>query len=73
MAQSIEARSQAPRLGAWVEGTSVRWRVWAPGHQGVDVVLYDAEDRVHALVARRPDAPAHRGTLHPRTQPGRLR
>ncbi|RKH65843.1 malto-oligosyltrehalose trehalohydrolase [Corallococcus aberystwythensis] len=47
MAQLTEGRSQAPRLGAWLEGGStVRWRVWAPGHKGVDVVLYDAEDRV---------------------------
>ena len=34
-------RGQAPRLGAWVEpGQGVRWRVWAPGHQKVEVVLH---------------------------------
>ncbi|MFE8604986.1 malto-oligosyltrehalose trehalohydrolase [Archangium violaceum] len=36
------ARGQAPRLGAWVEpGAGVRWRVWAPGHREVRVVLYE--------------------------------
>ncbi|WPB76242.1 malto-oligosyltrehalose trehalohydrolase [Archangium violaceum] len=38
------ARGQAPRLGAWVEpGAGVRWRVWAPGHREVRVVLYERD------------------------------
>ncbi len=41
MERAEETRSQAPRLGAWVEpGQGVRWRVWAPGHHKVEVVLY---------------------------------
>ena len=41
MERAEETRSQVPRLGAWVEpGQGVRWRVWAPGHQKVEVVLY---------------------------------
>jgi len=41
MERAEETRSQVPRLGAWVEpGQGVRWRVWAPGHQKVDVVLF---------------------------------
>ncbi|WP_309889000.1 malto-oligosyltrehalose trehalohydrolase [Archangium sp.] len=41
MERAEETRSQVPRLGAWVEpGQGVRWRVWAPGHQKVELVLY---------------------------------
>ncbi|ATB35415.1 malto-oligosyltrehalose trehalohydrolase [Cystobacter fuscus] len=37
----MKARAAVPRLGAWVEpGTGVRWRVWAPGHQKLEVVLF---------------------------------
>lgn len=33
-----------PRLGAWVEaGPKVRWRVWAPGHTALEVVLFHAD------------------------------
>ncbi|HEX8824812.1 MAG TPA: malto-oligosyltrehalose trehalohydrolase [Archangium sp.] len=41
MKRAEDMRGQAPRLGAWVEpGQGVRWRVWAPGHQKVEVVLH---------------------------------
>ncbi|HEY0096774.1 MAG TPA: alpha-amylase family glycosyl hydrolase, partial [Archangium sp.] len=41
MERAEDTRGQAPRLGAWVEpGVGVRWRVWAPGHREVQVVLY---------------------------------
>lgn len=37
-------RKPVPRLGAWVEpGEGVRWRVWAPGHQKVEVVLQERD------------------------------
>lgn len=39
-------RARVPRLGAWVEeGARVRWRVWAPGHEALEVVLFDAEGK----------------------------
>jgi maltooligosyltrehalose trehalohydrolase len=31
-----------PQLGAWSEAGRLCWRVWAPGHEKVDVVLHDA-------------------------------
>jgi maltooligosyltrehalose trehalohydrolase len=41
-----ESRTAAPRLGAWVEaGPRVRWRVWAPEHRTLEVVLHDAEGK----------------------------
>ena len=46
MAQVEESRAAAVRLGAWVEaGPRVRWRVWAPEHRSVEVVLHDAEGK----------------------------
>ena len=46
MAQAAESRAAVPRLGAWVEaGPRVRWRVWAPEHKSVEVVLHDAEGK----------------------------
>jgi maltooligosyltrehalose trehalohydrolase len=40
MERAEDMRKPVPRLGAWVEpGEGVRWRVWAPGHQQVEVVL----------------------------------
>lgn len=36
-------QAKVPSLGAWVEeGPKVRWRVWAPSHERVEVVLHDA-------------------------------
>ena len=29
------------RTGAWLEGTAAHWRVWAPEHKRVEVVIYD--------------------------------
>ena len=50
-----ESRTAAPRLGAWVEpGPRVRWRVWAPGHRSVEVVLHDAEGNPGACCRWRP-------------------
>jgi len=44
MEQEEESRAAVPRLGAWVEpGPRVRWRVWAPEHRSVEVVLHDPE------------------------------
>ncbi|WNG23394.1 malto-oligosyltrehalose trehalohydrolase [Cystobacter fuscus] len=41
MDKAMRARTAVPRLGAWVEqGAGVRWRVWAPGHQKLEVVLF---------------------------------
>ena len=44
--RAVESRTAAPRLGAWVEaGPRVRWRVWAPEHRTLEVVLHDAEGK----------------------------
>ncbi|ATB30568.1 malto-oligosyltrehalose trehalohydrolase [Melittangium boletus] len=41
MEQAVKTRGQVARLGAWVEeGVGVRWRVWAPSHRQVEVVLH---------------------------------
>ncbi|WP_257457580.1 malto-oligosyltrehalose trehalohydrolase [Archangium lipolyticum] len=41
MERAEDTRGRTHRLGAWVEpGTGVRWRVWAPGHHKVEVVLF---------------------------------
>ncbi|QRK12056.1 malto-oligosyltrehalose trehalohydrolase [Archangium violaceum] len=46
MERAEDTRSQVARLGAWVEpGEGVRWRVWAPGHQKVEVVLHGKDGR----------------------------
>ncbi|HEX8441743.1 malto-oligosyltrehalose trehalohydrolase [Archangium sp.] len=46
MERAEETRRQVPRLGAWVEpGQGVRWRVWAPGHHKVEVVLHERDGR----------------------------
>ncbi|PTL79843.1 malto-oligosyltrehalose trehalohydrolase [Vitiosangium sp. GDMCC 1.1324] len=46
MERAADTRSRVPRLGAWVEpGQGVRWRVWAPGHQKVEVVLQGRDGR----------------------------
>ncbi len=46
MTQRAERRAPAPRLGAWVEdGARVRWRVWAPGHKSLEVVLFGADGK----------------------------
>ncbi|MDC0711140.1 malto-oligosyltrehalose trehalohydrolase [Stigmatella sp. ncwal1] len=39
-------RAAVPKMGAWVEpGPKVHWRVWAPEHHQVEVVLHDAEGK----------------------------
>jgi maltooligosyltrehalose trehalohydrolase len=52
-----ETRKAVPRLGAWVEpGVGVRWRVWAPERQRVEVVLHGHDGRPGATLpmAREP-------------------
>ncbi|NVJ27540.1 malto-oligosyltrehalose trehalohydrolase [Myxococcus sp. AM011] len=50
-------QAKVPSLGAWVEaGPKVRWRVWAPSHERVEVVLHDARGepgRVLPMTAER--------------------
>lgn len=42
--ETTASTRRKPRTGAWVEaGPRVRWRVWAPGHQRVEVVLHDGQ------------------------------
>jgi maltooligosyltrehalose trehalohydrolase len=50
MAQAADSRTAVPRLGAWVEAGSVRWRVWAPGHQRLDVVIHDARGQPGRII-----------------------
>ncbi|MCP3098270.1 malto-oligosyltrehalose trehalohydrolase [Myxococcus sp. K15C18031901] len=52
----VAREEQVPALGAWVEaGPRVRWRVWAPGHQRVEVVLHDAEGAPGQVLAMTPE------------------
>ncbi|WP_141620579.1 malto-oligosyltrehalose trehalohydrolase [Myxococcus sp. AB036A] len=54
--ESRAARSKAPLLGAWVEADGrVRWRVWAPGHQRVEVVLHDAQGNPGRVLPMTPE------------------
>lgn len=51
-----ESRAEVPQLGAWVEaGPRVRWRVWAPGHREVQVVLHDAEGKPGKVLPMTPE------------------
>ena len=50
MDRSSEGQA-VPRLGAWSEEGRLCWRVWAPGHEKVDVVLHDASGKA---VLKRP-------------------
>ncbi|XXF78689.1 malto-oligosyltrehalose trehalohydrolase [Myxococcaceae bacterium GXIMD 01537] len=51
-----ERGARVPRLGAWVEaGPRVRWRVWAPGHEAVEVVVYGPDDRPRRTVPLAPE------------------
>ncbi|WP_164017885.1 malto-oligosyltrehalose trehalohydrolase [Pyxidicoccus trucidator] len=53
---SRSTRTAVPRLGAWVEeGTGVRWRVWAPGHQRLEVVIHDARGQPGRIVPMTPE------------------
>jgi maltooligosyltrehalose trehalohydrolase len=50
------ARAAVPRLGAWVEdGNRVRWRVWAPGHQKLEVVLHDSRGQPGRVLPMTPE------------------
>lgn len=50
------ARAAVPRLGAWVEeGSRVRWRVWAPGHQKLEVVLHDLKGQPGRVLPMAPE------------------
>ncbi len=50
-------KTRAPRLGAWVEaGPRVRWRVWAPGHKALEVVLFGADGKPGRTLALAPEA-----------------
>ncbi len=56
MERAEKSRAAVPRLGAWVEpGNRVRWRVWAPGHRQVDVVLHDAEGKPGRVLPMGPE------------------
>jgi maltooligosyltrehalose trehalohydrolase len=56
MERAKETRAEVPRLGAWVEeGSRVHWRVWAPGHKGLEVVLHDAEGKPGRVLAMTPE------------------
>ncbi|WP_407660033.1 malto-oligosyltrehalose trehalohydrolase [Hyalangium gracile] len=51
-----ESRVAVPRLGAWVEsGNRVRWRVWAPGHRRLEVVLHDGEGKPGRVLPMTPE------------------
>jgi maltooligosyltrehalose trehalohydrolase len=51
MRQTAEAGRAVPRLGAWVEpGVGVCWRVWAPSHREVEVVLYGPRGQASGTV-----------------------
>ena len=53
---SRTTRNAVPRLGAWVEeGPNVRWRVWAPGHQKLEVVIHDARGQPGRIVPLTPE------------------
>ncbi|HZI16553.1 MAG TPA: malto-oligosyltrehalose trehalohydrolase [Myxococcus sp.] len=49
------ARAVVPRLGAWVEEGRVRWRVWAPGHQKLEVVLHDSRGQPGRVLPMTPE------------------
>nr|WP_224247529.1 malto-oligosyltrehalose trehalohydrolase [Hyalangium gracile] len=56
MEQVAESRVAVPRLGAWVEsGNRVRWRVWAPGHRRLEVVLHDGEGKPGRVLPMTPE------------------
>ncbi|MBN1206688.1 MAG: malto-oligosyltrehalose trehalohydrolase [Myxococcaceae bacterium] len=56
MERAEESRAAVPRLGAWVEqGPQVRWRVWAPGHRQLDVILHDAEGKPGRVLPMSPE------------------
>ncbi len=56
MKRADESWSAVPRLGAWVEaGPQVRWRVWAPGHRALEVVLHDAQGQPGRVLPMAPE------------------
>ncbi|NTX55193.1 malto-oligosyltrehalose trehalohydrolase [Myxococcus sp. CA039A] len=57
LAEKADAKqAKVPSLGAWVEaGSRVRWRVWAPGHQRVEVVLHDARGEPGRVLPMTPE------------------
>jgi maltooligosyltrehalose trehalohydrolase len=56
MARAEETRAAVPRLGAWAEaGVRVHWRVWAPGHRVLEVVLHDAEGKPGRVLPMTPE------------------
>jgi len=46
-----------PRMGAWIEGGEARFRVWAPDHERIDIVLYgpDGQEIIGEIPARASD------------------
>ncbi|WP_437680338.1 malto-oligosyltrehalose trehalohydrolase [Sorangium sp. So ce131] len=34
-----------PKMGAWIEGGAVRFRVWAPDHDRIEIVLYGKDGK----------------------------
>jgi maltooligosyltrehalose trehalohydrolase len=58
MEQHEAGQERVLRLGAWVEpGAGVRWRVWAPGHRALEVVLHGREGRVERTLPMKEEAP----------------
>ncbi|MDY7225976.1 malto-oligosyltrehalose trehalohydrolase [Hyalangium rubrum] len=56
MKTAEETRAAVPRLGAWVEpGPRVRWRVWAPDHRSLEVVLHDAAGKPGRVLPMTPE------------------
>ena len=51
-----ESRGKVPRLGAWVEsGSRICWRVWAPGHQKLEVVLHEPNGQPGRVLPMSPE------------------
>ncbi|HLL00738.1 MAG TPA: malto-oligosyltrehalose trehalohydrolase [Myxococcaceae bacterium] len=62
--RAVESRTAAPRLGAWVEpGPRVRWRVWAPEHRTLEVVLHDAEGKPGRVLPMTAEAGGYFGAV----------
>jgi maltooligosyltrehalose trehalohydrolase len=51
-------QERVPRLGAWVEaGVGVSWRVWAPGHRTLEVVLHGQGASAGSTLPMKEEAP----------------
>jgi maltooligosyltrehalose trehalohydrolase len=71
MERAKESRAAVPRLGAWVEqGSKVRWRVWAPGHRQLEVVLHGADGKPGRVLPMSPEPDGCFGAVLEGTGPG---